>query len=119
MSVNLSIKEVPDEIAERLRARAARNHRSLQGELMAIVEQAAAESRYPTAVFFQRGTKTIEQIADEAKFSSLDMDSLDSVEFIMEIEDRFEIEISDEEAEKVTTVAEAAALVDKLLALKG
>ncbi len=67
MSVNLSIKEVPDEIAERLRARAARNHRSLQGELMAIVEQAAAESRYPTAVFFQRGTKTIEQIADEAR----------------------------------------------------
>jgi len=34
---------VPDEIAERLRERAARNHRSLQGELMAIVSRAAAE----------------------------------------------------------------------------
>lgn len=43
MAVNLSIKGVPDEIAERLRERAARNHRSLQGELMAIVSQAAAE----------------------------------------------------------------------------
>ena len=43
MSLNLSIKDVPDAIAERLRQRAARNHRSLQGELMAIVEQAAAE----------------------------------------------------------------------------
>ncbi|MBE7417191.1 MAG: Arc family DNA-binding protein [Ideonella sp.] len=42
--MNLSIKDVPDHIAERLRARAARNHRSLQGELMAIVEQAAAEA---------------------------------------------------------------------------
>ena len=67
MSVNLSIKEVPDDIAERLRQRAARNHRSLQGELMAIIEQAAVEARYPTAVFMQRGTKTIEQIADEAR----------------------------------------------------
>ena len=43
MSVNLSIKDVPDDVAERLRQRAARNHRSLQGELMAIVEQAAHE----------------------------------------------------------------------------
>lgn len=41
MTVNLSIKDVPDELAERLRQRAARNHRSLQGELMAIIERAA------------------------------------------------------------------------------
>jgi antitoxin FitA len=70
MGVNLSIKDVPENVAERLRARAARNHRSLQGELMAIVEQAAAESQgvsgsLRTAVFVQRGTKTIEQIAAE------------------------------------------------------
>jgi plasmid stability protein len=42
MPVNLSIKHVPDAIAVRLRARAAGNHRSLQRELMAIVEVAAA-----------------------------------------------------------------------------
>ena len=41
MGVNLSIKGVADGIAERLRLRAERNHRSLQGELMAIIEQAA------------------------------------------------------------------------------
>jgi hypothetical protein len=41
MPVNLSIKNVPDEIAEELRERADRNHRSLQGELMAIIEEAA------------------------------------------------------------------------------
>lgn len=41
MPVNLSIKNVPDEIAEELRSRAAKNHRSLQGELMAILEEAA------------------------------------------------------------------------------
>ncbi len=44
MPVNLSVKNVPDALAARLRARAERNHRSLQGELMAILE-AAADAR--------------------------------------------------------------------------
>lgn len=39
---NLSIKDVPEAWAESLRQRAARNHRSLQGELMAIIEQVVA-----------------------------------------------------------------------------
>jgi plasmid stability protein len=41
MPVSLSIKDVPEEILQRLRARAQRNHRSLQKELLAIVEVAA------------------------------------------------------------------------------
>jgi len=41
MAVSLSIKNVPDDLAQRLRARAARNRRSLQRELMLILEQAA------------------------------------------------------------------------------
>ncbi len=43
MPVTLSVKNVPDEVVERLRDRARRNHRSLQGELMAIVERASQE----------------------------------------------------------------------------
>jgi len=43
--VNLSIKSVPDALAASLRARAARHHRSLQGELMAILEEAVAPTR--------------------------------------------------------------------------
>ena len=39
MPVNLSIKNVPDDLAERLRERAKRNHRSLQGELMDMLEK--------------------------------------------------------------------------------
>ncbi|MDP2827678.1 MAG: hypothetical protein Q8O37_03640 [Sulfuricellaceae bacterium] len=35
---NLSIKNVPEALAVQLKARAARNHRSLQGELLAILE---------------------------------------------------------------------------------
>jgi plasmid stability protein len=42
MTVTLSIKNVPDDLAQRLRRRAELNHRSLQGELMAIIEAAAA-----------------------------------------------------------------------------
>mgnify|MGYP001493878754 CR=1 FL=1 len=40
MSVTLSIKNVPEETARRLRERAAGNHRSLQGELLHIIETA-------------------------------------------------------------------------------
>jgi len=45
MPVSLSIKNVPDELAEALRERAKRNHRSVQGELMAILEGAAHAAR--------------------------------------------------------------------------
>ena len=40
MPVNLSVKNVPDALAQRLRRRAELAHRSLQGELMVILEEA-------------------------------------------------------------------------------
>jgi plasmid stability protein len=43
MPLNLSVKNVPETLAAKLRERAARNHRSLQGELMAILEAAASD----------------------------------------------------------------------------
>ena len=49
MPINLSIKNAPDEIVKRLKERAARHHRSLQGELLAIIEAAAyADEGYLT-----------------------------------------------------------------------
>ena len=48
MAVNLSIKNAPDRVVERLRARAERHHRSLQGELLAVIEAAVAEDRPAT-----------------------------------------------------------------------
>lgn len=44
---NISIKDVPDAWAESLRQRAARNHRSLQGELLSLIEQAVAAEAEP------------------------------------------------------------------------
>lgn len=76
---NLSIKDVPEAWAEALRQRASRSHRSLQGELMAIIERALQEDAPPSisgptgGVGFdrfghpvtRRGSKTIEQIHAE------------------------------------------------------
>ena len=45
MAVNLSIREVPDDWAEKLKERARRNHRSQQGELLAILEEALRPGR--------------------------------------------------------------------------
>ncbi len=45
MAVNLSIKNVPDTLVERLRERALRHHRSLQGELVSILEEVLASRR--------------------------------------------------------------------------
>ncbi len=86
MTVNLSIKGVPESIAEGLRQRAQRNHRSLQGELMAIIEQAAAPApasagadepaeppRRAAArpgrgeVIARRGSKSVAEIAAELR----------------------------------------------------
>jgi hypothetical protein len=47
MPLNLSVKNAPDEVVKRLKERAARHHRSLQGELMAILEAAAYQESRP------------------------------------------------------------------------
>ncbi len=61
-----------------------------------------------------------EEVRDESSFvDDLGADSLDTVELIMEFEDEFGIEISDEDAEKISTVAEAIAYLEKLMEEKG
>jgi acyl carrier protein len=55
----------------------------------------------------------------EARFrEDLGADSLDLVELIMEVEERFQTTISDEDAQQLATVGDAVAYVDKLLAAK-
>ena len=54
-----------------------------------------------------------EDIKAESKFvDDLGADSLDLVELIMSFEDKFSIEISDEDAEKIVTVKDALDYID-------
>ena len=54
-----------------------------------------------------------EQIVPQARFrEDLEADSLDLVELIMAFEEKFDGEISDEEAQKITTVGEAVSYID-------
>jgi acyl carrier protein len=53
------------------------------------------------------------KVKPEARFrEDLEADSLDLVELIMKFEDVFGTEISDEDAQKITTVGEAIMFVD-------
>ncbi|WP_411844053.1 acyl carrier protein [Salinicoccus sp. HZC-1] len=56
-----------------------------------------------------------EKVTKEASFKDdLGADSLDIAELVMELEDEFEMEIPDEEAEKINTVGDALNYIDKL-----
>ena len=56
----------------------------------------------------------------ESKFrEDLEADSLDIVELIMAFEDKFGSEISDEDAQKISTVGDAVKYIDEQLAKKG
>jgi len=54
-----------------------------------------------------------EDVKPESRFrEELDADSLDLVELIMAFEEKFGAEISDEDAQTITTVGEAVAYID-------
>ena len=66
----------------------------------------------PKEIVIDRLNAEEDQIKPEASFvEDLGADSLDIVELIMGIEEEFDIEIPDEDAEKLTTVGEAMAYV--------
>ena len=65
------------------------------------------EERVKKIVAEQLGVK-LEEVTNEASFvDDLGADSLDTVELVMALEEEFETEIPDEEAEKITTVKNA------------
>lgn len=65
------------------------------------------EEQVKSIVAEQLGVKE-EEVTNDASFvEDLGADSLDTVELVMALEEEFETEIPDEEAEKITTVQEA------------
>ncbi|MEA2103791.1 MAG: acyl carrier protein [Candidatus Cloacimonadota bacterium] len=59
---------------------------------------------------------TESEVTDEAKFiEDLGADSLDTVELIMELEDEFEVEVPDDEAEKLISVIKVIDYIESKL----
>ncbi len=80
---------------------------------MAKVEN--VEERVLNIVCEQLGTSR-EKITRETSFiNDLGADSLDTVELVMEFEDEFEINIPDEDAEKIQTVGDAITYIESKL----
>ena len=65
------------------------------------------EERVSKLVCEQLGVKEEEVTLDASFVEDLGADSLDTVELVMALEEEFETEIPDDEAEKITTVKEA------------
>ena len=58
MGVNISIKNVPKKKLDALKLRAKRNHRSLQGELMSLIDEATTAASKPAVTvreLYERG----------------------------------------------------------------
>ena len=60
----------------------------------------------------QLGVKEEEVTTESSFVNDLGADSLDTVELVMALEEEFETEIPDEEAEKITTVQQAIAYIE-------
>ena len=74
------------------------------------------EDRVKKIVAEQLGVKE-DEVRTEASFvDDLGADSLDTVELVMALEEEFETEIPDEEAEKITTVQLAINYINEILA---
>ena len=65
------------------------------------------EAQVKSIVAEQLGVKEDEVTNDASFVDDLGADSLDTVELVMALEEEFETEIPDEEAEKITTVQQA------------
>jgi plasmid stability protein len=76
MPVTLSIRDTPDELAEQVRDRAKRNHRSVRGELLAILEEAIGK---------QPSRLTPHEVLERAK--QLGLSTSSSVEMIRKTRD--------------------------------
>ncbi len=71
------------------------------------------EQRVKETVVEQLGVKEEEVTLDASFVDDLGADSLDTVELVMALEEEFETEIPDEDAEKITTVQEAIDYINK------
>ncbi len=71
------------------------------------------ESTVKEIIVEQLGVEADKVTADAKFIEDLGADSLDTVELVMAFEDKFGIEVPDEEAEKLRSVADVVAYIEK------
>ena len=74
---------------------------------------ASVEEKVKQIIVEQLGVDEAEVTPTASFVDDLDADSLDTVELVMAFEESFEIEIPDEDAEKITTVKDAVSYIEK------
>ena len=91
-------------------------HNGLQGtdKTKEKLKMASIEERVKQIVAEQLGVDEDQVTEDAAFMDDLGADSLDTVELVMALEEEFDIEISDEDAEKIQTVKDAIEYISKL-----
>lgn len=72
---------------------------------------ASIEDKVKQIVAEQLGVEEDQVTGDAAFMDDLGADSLDTVELVMALEEEFDIEISDEDAEKIATVQDAISYI--------
>ena len=78
----------------------------------------SVEERVKKIIVEQLGVNADEVTAESAFVEDLGADSLDTVELVMAFEDEFDLEIPDEDAEKIATVGDAVKYIDDHAAKK-
>ncbi len=76
---------------------------------------ATVSERLRTIIVEQLGVEESEVVQSASFTEDLNADSLDLVELIMSLEEEFKLQISDEDAEKITTVGEAEEYIEEHL----
>ncbi len=76
---------------------------------------ATVSERLKKIIVDQLGVDESEVIPNASFVEDLNADSLDLVELIMSLEEEFKLQISDEDAEKITTVQEAEDYIEEHL----
>jgi acyl carrier protein len=73
----------------------------------------SVEERVKKIIVEQLGANADEVTPESAFVDDLGADSLDTVELVMAFEEEFDIEIPDEDAEKIATVGDAIRYIDE------
>jgi acyl carrier protein len=73
------------------------------------------KDRLKKIIVDQLGVDESEVVSSASFVEDLNADSLDLVELIMSLEEEFKVQISDEDAEKITTVQEAEDYIEEHL----